>query len=168
MLATTLEIQELIMSEQAENAQLPPIQVNAQYIKDLSFEVPGAPAVFGDLVSMQPDLQVKVDLNAQPMGGNVFEVTLQLGVDAKVGDKVAFIVELTYAGLFTLNIPEEHLQPVLLIEAPRLLFPFARALIADVTGSGGLPPLMMQPIDFAQLYRSRMEQMMQAESLGNA
>ena len=168
MLATTLEFQELIMSEQAENAQLAPIQVNAQYVKDLSFEVPGAPAVFAELASAQPDLQVKVDLNAVPMGGNVFEVSLQLGVEAKTGDKVAFIVELTYAGLFSLNVPEEHLQPVLLIEAPRLLFPFARALIADVTGSGGLPPLMMQPIDFSLLYRSRMEQMMSQASEGTA
>ena len=156
------------MSDQAENLGLPPIVVNAQYVKDLSFEVPGAPAVFAELAQSQPDLQVKVDLNAVPMGGNVFEVSLQLGVEAKTTEKTAFIVELTYAGLFSLNVPEEHVQPILLIEAPRLLFPFARALIADVTGNGGLPPLMMQPIDFAALYRSRMEQMMQSETTGNA
>jgi preprotein translocase subunit SecB len=173
MLATSLDFQERIMSDQAEmdqagGAQFSPIQVNAQYIKDLSFEVPGAPNVFVDLAGAQPDLTVRVDLNAQPMGGNSFEVVLQLAVDAKVGDKVAFIIELTYAGLFTLNVPEEHVQPVLLIEAPRLLFPFARAIISEVTGGGGLPPLMMQPIDFAALYRSRMEQMAQAEPQGNA
>ncbi len=147
------------MSEEAENAQLQPIVVNAQYIKDLSFEVPGAPAVFVDLAAGQPDLSVRVDLNAVPLGNNNFEVALQLAAEAKVHDKIAFIIDLTYAGLFTINVPEEHVQPILLIEAPRLLFPFARAIIADATSAGGLPPLMLQPIDFALLYRSRMEQM---------
>jgi preprotein translocase subunit SecB len=168
MLATSLEFQEFIMSDQAESQSLLPIQVNAQYIKDLSFEVPGAPNVFIELAGTQPELSVRVDLNAQPLGGNNFEVSLQLSADAKVKDRVAFIVELTYAGLFSLNVPDEHLQPVLLIEAPRLLFPFARAVIADVTSGGGLPPLMMQPIDFAALYRARLEQMAQAEPQGTA
>lgn len=147
------------MSDQAEAGSLSPISVGAQYIKDLSFEVPGAPAVFGELAGTQPDLSVRVDLNATPLGGNAFEVVLNLAVDAKVGERVAFLVELTYGGVFILNVPEEHLQPVLLIEAPRLLFPFARQVIADVTSGGGLPPLMLQPIDFAQLYRARIEQL---------
>ena len=158
------------MSDQAEVGNLSPIQVNAQYIKDLSFEVPGAPHVFAEIAGAQPELSVRVDLNAQPLGGNVFEVTLILAADAKANGKTAFIVELTYAGLFQINVPEEHLQPVLLIEAPRLLFPFARNIIASVTQEGGLPPLMLQPIDFATLYRSRMEHMAQngGEIVGNA
>lgn len=156
------------MSDQTDAGLLPPIQVNAQYIKDLSFEVPGAPQIFVDLAGTQPELTVRVDLNAQPMGGNNFEVSLQLSADAKVAERVAFIIELTYAGMFSLNVPEEHLQPVLLIEAPRLLFPFARAIIAEVTSGGGLPPLMMQPIDFAALYRARLEQMAQADTVGHA
>jgi preprotein translocase subunit SecB len=156
------------MSDQTDTPLLPPIQVNAQYIKDLSFEVPGAPNVFIELAGSQPELSVRVDLNAQPLGGNNFEVALQLAADAKVKERVAFIVELTYAGVFSLNVPDEHLQPVLLIEAPRLLFPFARSIIADVTSGGGLPPLMMQPIDFAALYRARLEQMAQAAEQGNA
>lgn len=156
------------MSDQLDPGLLPPIQVNAQYIKDLSFEVPGAPQIFVDLAGTQPELTVRVDLNAQPMGGNVFEVSLQLSADAKVNDRVAFIIELTYAGMFSLNVPEEHLQPILLIEAPRLLFPFARAIIAEVTSGGGLPPLMMQPIDFAALYRARLEQLSQVETSGTA
>ena len=147
------------MSDQAEAGSLSPISVGAQYIKDLSFEVPGAPAVFGELAGAQPEMSVRVDLAATPLGGNAFEVVLNLAVDAKVGERTAFIVELIYGGVFILNVPEEHLQPVLLIEAPRLLFPFARQVIADVTQGGGLPPLMLQPIDFAQLYRARMEQM---------
>ncbi len=145
------------MSDQAEAGSLSPITVGAQYIKDLSFEVPGAPAIFSELSGTQPDLSVRVDLNAAPLGGNAFEVQLLLQVDAKVGERVAFIVELTYGGIFILNVAEEHMQPILLIEAPRLLFPFARAVIADVTQGGGLPPLMLQPIDFAALYRARME-----------
>ena len=147
------------MSDQAEAGSLSPISVGAQYIKDLSFEVPGAPAIFSELAGTQPDLSVRVDLNATPMGGNAFEVVLILQVDAKVAERVAFIVELTYGGIFILNVPEEHVQPILLIEAPRLLFPFARAVIADVTSGGGLPPLMLQPIDFAALYRARMDQL---------
>jgi len=157
------------MADQAELPAPMPIQVNAQYIKDLSFEVPAAPGIFLDMNAGQPELSIKVDLNAQSLGNNVFEVILQLAADAKIKDKTAFIVELTYAGLFTLNVPEEHIQPILLIEAPRLLFPFARAIIADVTSSGGLPPLMLQPIDFAQLFRARMEQMnQQSETVGHA
>jgi preprotein translocase subunit SecB len=154
------------MADQAEAQNLLPLQVNAQYIKDLSFEIPGAPQVFADLAGAQPDLAVRVDLNAVPLGGNNFELQLQLAVDAKVGEKTAFIVELTYAGLFAVNVPEEHLQPILLIEGPRLLFPFARSIISEVTVGGGLPPLMLQPIDFAALYRARMEAM--AETQGNA
>ena len=157
------------MSDQAEAGAFLPIQVNAQYIKDLSFEVPGAPHIFADMAGNAPELSVRVDLNAVPLGGNVFEVTLILAAEAKLAGKVAFIVELSYAGLFQINVPEEHLQPVLLIEAPRLLFPFARNIIATATSEGGLPPLMLQPIDFATLYRARIEQFAQGgEPVGHA
>ncbi len=155
------------MSEEAETQSLPPIQVNAQYIKDLSFEVPGAPQIFLDMQGAQPELTVRVDLAATPVGTGIYEVILQLAVEAKVVDKIAFIIDLSYGGLFTVNVPEEHVQPILLIEAPRLLFPFARAIIADITAGSGLPPLMMQPIDFSLLYRARLEQMAQ-EPAGNA
>ena len=150
------------MSEQ-EN-QLPPVQVNAQYIKDFSFEAPNAPMIFNELGNQAPDISVQVNLNGQPLQENIFEIALQLNVEAKLGDKVAFIVELTYAGVFTIHVPEEHVQPVLLIECPRLLFPFARNIIADATRDGGFPPMLLQPIDFVQLFRQRMQQ----ESAGNA
>ncbi len=155
------------MSENAQPQQ-PPIQVNAQYVKDLSFEVPGAPAIFQELASAPPEIGVRVDLDVKPMQENVFEVALQLVTEAKVKDKVAFIVELTYAGIFTLNLPDEHVQPVLLIEAPRLLFPFARNIIADVTRDGGFPPMLLQPIDFVALFRSRMENFAQEQTQGTA
>lgn len=146
------------MSEAAQQQALPPLTVNAQYIKDLSFEVPGAPAVFNELAGSAPEISVRVDLNAQPLRDNIFEVVMQLAVEAKVKEHVAFIVDLTYAGVFTLAVPEEHLQPVLLIECPRLLFPFARNIIADVTRDGGFPPMLLQPIDFVSLFRTRVEQ----------
>ncbi|MTJ84282.1 MAG: protein-export chaperone SecB [Telmatospirillum sp.] len=155
------------MTDNAE--QMPPLQVNAQYIKDLSFEVPGAPGIYGELAPTAPEISVRVDLSAAPLRENVFEVVLQLAVDAKVGEHTAFIVELSYGGVFTLNLPQEHMQPVLLIECPRLLFPFARNIVADVTREGGFPPMMLQPIDFVTLFRSRMEQMaQQAQTEGNA
>jgi preprotein translocase subunit SecB len=156
------------MIEPQDTGALIAIQVNAQYIKDLSFEVPGAPGIFLELAGTQPELSVRVDLNAQLIGGNNYEVVLQLAAEAKVKDKVAFIVELSYAGVFTLMVPEEHLQPILMIEAPRLLFPFARAIIAGVTGEGGLPPLLLQPIDFNALYRARLEQLGQIAPMGSA
>lgn len=151
------------MSDNAEQQSLPPLQVNAQYIKDLSFEVPGAPGIYGELAGSSPDISVRVDLNAEPLQENVFEVVLQLAVEAKVKDRTAFIVDLSYGGVFTLNLPQEHVQPVLLIECPRLLFPFARNIVADVTRDGGFPPMMLQPIDFVALFRTRMEQMSQQQ-----
>lgn len=133
------------------------LAVNGQYIKDLSFEVPNAPGIFGELSRTAPEIPIAIDIQATRLNENAYEVVLQINIEAKVGEKVAFIVELSYAGIFTVNVPSEHLQPVLLIECPRLLFPFARNVIADMSRDGGFPPLMMQPIDFVALYRQRTE-----------
>lgn len=149
----------------AENQ--PPLVVNGQYVKDLSFEVPGAPGIYGEMQGGNNDIAIHVDINATPLKDNVFEVVLHLKVDAKAGEKAVFIAELAYGGVFTINVPQEHLQAMALIECPRLLFPFARQIIADITRDGGFPPLMIQPIDFVQLFRSRMEQAA-AEPVGNA
>ncbi|MDR3439612.1 protein-export chaperone SecB [Telmatospirillum sp.] len=156
------------MTDTADQQPLPQLQVNAQYVKDLSYEVPGAPGIFAELAGASPEISVRVDLAAEPLQKNVYEVVLQLAIDAKIKDHTAFIVELSYGGVFTLNIPEEHVQPVLLIECPRLLFPFARNIVADVTREGGFPPMMLQPIDFVSLYRSRMEQAAQQQPQGTA
>jgi preprotein translocase subunit SecB len=134
-------------------------QVNAQYIKDLSFEAPGAPQIFAALQGTQPEVAVQINLDAQPLGSHLYEISLELKVDAKVKDKTAFILELKYCGIFTVEVPEEHLQPMLLIECPRLLFPFARTIIADAVRDGGFPPILLQPIDFVAMYRSRLEQL---------
>ncbi|HIJ39015.1 MAG TPA: protein-export chaperone SecB [Rhodospirillaceae bacterium] len=155
------------MTNGTEEQQAPNLQVNAQYIKDLSFEVPGAPGIYAELGSGGPELSVRVDLNAQPFAESRFEVVLQLVVEAKIKEKLVFLADLSYAGLFTLNLPEEHVQPVLLIECPRLLFPFARNIIADMTRDGGFPPVLLQPIDFMTLYRSRMEELAAGQSPAN-
>jgi preprotein translocase subunit SecB len=143
-------------------AQLPRLTILSQYIKDLSFENPRAPTSL-EPGNSRPEIQVRVDTRAQELGSERYEVTFQLHCEAKSGNDPVFMVELTYAGLFSLsNVPQESLQPVLLIECPRLLFPFARRIVADATRDGGFPPLMIDPIDFVTLYRRRQEQQAQA------
>ncbi len=144
------------MTDAAQDQELAPFTVNGQYIKDLSFEVPGAPAIFGEM-NANPEIPIHVDVTVNPLSENVFEVVLHLKIDANIEGRPVFIVELAYGGVFTLNVPEEHVHPMLLIECPRLLFPFARTIVADATRDGGFPPLMIQPIDFVQLYQSRVE-----------
>ena len=131
------------------------LAVNAQYVKDLSFENPRAPASLM-ATKEQPQIDVNVNVNARGLQPNIYEVSLSIRADAKVAGEAAFITELEYSGVFTVaNAPEEVLRPVLLIECPRILFPFARRIIADVTRDGGFPPLYLNPIDFVSLYRSQ-------------
>jgi preprotein translocase subunit SecB len=130
---------------------LPQVGVLAQYVKDLSFENPNAPAVFQ--WQGQPQMDVQVNIGVQGVGQDVHEVVLKIEVEAKGDQGTAFRVETLYAGLFAIrNLPDEQLQPFLLAEAPRLLFPFARKVIADAIVDGGFPPLLLEPIDFAGLY----------------
>lgn len=130
----------------------PQLAVAAQYIKDLSFENPNAPAALRG-PNGQPQVQVNVDVQARGVGQDSYEVMLRANIEAKQGEQTAFILELLYGGVFILrNIPPEHLEAVCLVECPRLLFPFARRIIADATRDGGFPPLMLDPIDFAALY----------------
>ena len=146
------------MSEENNGAaEAPPIIINGQYVKDLSFEVPNAPGVYAELSKAQPEISINIDVAVAQIQDAVFEVTLNMHCKAELGEKVAFIAELAYAGVVTLNVPEDHLHPMLLIECPRLLFPFARNILAGVTRDGGFPPVMLQPVDFVQLYRQRME-----------
>ena len=139
-------------TEAAENSlQSPLIQINAQYIKDLSFESPRAPMVLQE--QAQPAIEVSVDVKAHRLAEKSFEVVLSASADAKADSGQVFLVELTYAGVFTLDgVTEQQVAQILLVECPRLLFPFARAIIADATRDGGFPPLMIQPVDFARLF----------------
>lgn len=145
------------MSEENGAAEAPPIIINGQYVKDMSFEVPNAPAIYAEMSKSQPEIGINIDVSVAQIQSNVFEVTLNLESKAKMGDKVAFVAEVSYAGVVTLNVPEEHLHPMLLIECPRLLFPFARNVLATITRDGGFPPVMLQPVDFVQLYQQRAE-----------
>ena len=143
---------------------LPQVGILAQYVKDLSFENPNAPAVFQ--WQGQPQMDVQVNIGVSGVGQDVHEVVLKVEVEAKGDQGVAFRVEALYAGLFALrNVPEEQLQPFLLAEAPRLLFPFVRRIIADTVTDGGFPPLLLEPIDFAGLYMQSAAQQ-QAEATG--
>ena len=129
------------------------VTINAQYIKDLSFEAPNSPGVLIKAQASAPDIKINVDVQAAGIKDKTYEVVLNTQAECKMGDDTAFIVELSYGGLFTLNLPDEHLKPILLIECPRLLFPFARNIVADATRDAGFPPLMLNPLDFAAMYR---------------
>ena len=144
---------------QTPSEDLPQLQINMQYTKDLSFEIPGAPHCFIEMQGKNPEIPIHVDVNVANVGANAYEVVLHLKVEALLEGKALFILELAYAGVFTLNLPEDQIHPVLLIECPRLLFPFARNIVADMTRDGGLPPLLLQPLDFVQLYRARVDEM---------
>lgn len=137
-------------------APTPPLTINGQFIKDLSFEAPHVPEIFADMANAAPEIGIAVDVKAAQLHANMFEVDLSLNVEAKTGDKVAFLVELLFSGVVTVNVPEEHLKPMLFIEVPRHLFPFARAVVAGVTRDAGFPPLMIAPIDFVDMYQQRM------------
>ncbi len=133
-----------------------PLQLNIQYTKDLSFEVPGAPEIFVAMKE-QPRVDLQLDVQARPVpnGQNIYEVSLQIRADAVSGGQSCFIAELVYCGVFTVNVEPNMLEPVLLVECPRLLFPFARNILADVTRDGGFPPVLLAPIDFVALWQSR-------------
>ena len=138
------------------NAASPSLTILAQYVKDFSFENPGAPRSL-QARDKAPAINISVNVNANPLAESDFDVLLSLNAEAKDGDKVLFNAELAYGGVFRVTgFPQEHMLPVLFIECPRLLFPFARQIVADATRNGGFPPLMLDPIDFAQMFTQRM------------
>ena len=140
----------------ADNNGQPQVSILAQYVKDLSVENPSAPQVYSWQV--QPQLDVQFNLSVDGAGEGVHQVTLKFDISARSDNGVHFLVELSYAGLFSLrNVPDEALPPFLMIEAPRLLFPFARQVISDAVSSTGFPPLMLDPIDFASAYMAQVE-----------
>lgn len=143
------------MADDNKGTASPSLNILAQYIKDLSFENPGAPRSLQSR-DKAPAININVNVNANPLSESDFDVVLSLNVEAKDGDKVVFAAELVYGGVFRISgFPQEHMLPVLFIECPRLLFPFARQIVADATRNGGFPPLMIDPIDFAQMFAQR-------------
>jgi preprotein translocase subunit SecB len=148
---------------------MPAIGMISQYVKDLSFESPAAPTIFSTQSQDGPQMDVQFGIAANQVADEVHEVTLKIEVTAKVADQTAFIVDLTYAGLFGVrNVPDEQLQPFMLGEAPRLMFPFARRVVADAVRDGGFPPLLLDPIDFGSLYLQQLQAKEAAEAEGAA
>ncbi|MCZ4281190.1 protein-export chaperone SecB [Kiloniella laminariae] len=138
-------------------AQQQPLAIKMQFIKDMSFENPNAPMIYPMMSGKAPQLDIQVDVSPTQLSDTAYEVVLNVRGSAKVEDKTAFMVELDYGGIVTLA---EGLEPqivdlLLMVETPRYLFPFARNIVADITRDGGFPPLIMNPIDFHQMFLQR-------------
>jgi preprotein translocase subunit SecB len=146
----------------------PALNVLAQYTKDLSFENPNAPRSLGNMQNA-PQINLTVNVNGKPLGGADYEVELSIEGGAGEGANTLFKFELLYGAVIRLSgIPEDNVHAMVMIEGPRLLFPFARQIIADATRNGGFPPLMIDPIDFVALYRSRLSQAQAQPTVGQA
>ncbi len=168
MAKDTTETEKPAAASGNEEQAAPGMNVLAQYVKDFSFENPKAPASLRPR-DKAPDISININVNPIPLSETDFEVELKLDAAAKDGDEVLFNVELVYAGVFRVqNIPQEMLQPTILIECPRLLFPFARQIMADATRNGSFPPLMIDPVDFTQLYQQRMAEFASQQADGSA
>lgn len=135
----------------------PTINALAQYVKDLSFENPNAPRSLQPKEGQAPQINIQVNVNAGQLSETDFEVELTLEGDAKMDGEVLFAFDVKYAGVFRmLNIPDDQMHPAVMIECPRLLFPFGRQIVAEAVRNGGFPPLYIDPIDFVGLYRQKM------------
>ncbi len=156
------------MTEENTQQEAPHISVVSQYIKDFSFENPGAPESLAQL-DKNPQIDLSLDLNIKGLEEeNYYEVEITISAKAVSEDKTLFIVDLQYAGVFNLlNIPEEQKQMLLAVHCPSIIFPYARKIIADVTQDGGLQPLMIDPVDFGVLYGKKMMEA-QAEAMGES
>ena len=170
----TAPIMQQIRQQAAPPVTASPLLLNTQYVKEFSFKVPGAPAIYAAMPE-RPHVTLALDVLVRPISDGqpqpVFEVTLSMKCEAAVAapqpgqppPAVAYQIELAYAGIFTLaQVPQNAVEPVLLAECPRLLFPFARSMLADITREAGFPPLLLQPIDFIAFWQSRRQQNTQA------
>ncbi len=154
--AATAASAEVLQAPASAPGQQPSLKILGQYLKDFSFENPNAPQSLAPQ-QQQPDINIAVNVNARNMAPNDFEVELHLDAKASGGGKIIFAAELVYAGIFRLeNFPPNLLQAAALIECPKILFPFARQIMADATRNGGFPPLMLDPIDFLAMYQKRL------------
>ena len=138
------------------NGAAPTLNILAQYVKDLSFESPGAPNSLRGR-DKAPAININVNVAPNQLAENEYDVTLTLTAKATYDKDVLFNVELVYGGVFRIEgFPQEHMLPLLFIECPRLIFPFARQIVAECTRNGGFPPLMIDPIDFASMFQQRL------------
>ena len=137
----------------------PPVMIQNQYIKALSMEIPHAPVIFKKMQHQNPQVNVEVNVEAQKLEEDkFFNVLLNFRINGDIEQEKAFILELTYGAVVSLNIPEEHEEPVLMIEIPHMIFPFARQVVASTMSNAGLPPLMLNPIDFMAIFNAKKAQ----------
>lgn len=150
----------------ADEQQQPLFNIEKLYVKDLSLEVPNAPAVF--LERAQPEVSVEISTSASGVDEGFFEVTLSATVTAKIeGDKTLFLVEVAQAGIFQLrNIPQDEMEPVLMIGCPNILFPYAREAISDAVTRAGFQPVLLNPVNFEAMYHARRQQQGQESASG--
>ncbi len=135
----------------------PNLNVVSQYVKDFSFENPGAPQSLRMRPGSSPNINISIGVQSAPLGNSEFEVELRIDARATDGQAVLFAIELVYAGVFRfINIPPEQARAVALIECPRLIFPFARQIVAEASRNGGFPPLLIDPVDFTAMYRQQL------------
>ena len=150
-------------SPQAAQQGQPQLAVLAQYIKDFSFENPNAPRSLSPCQT-QPAINIQINVGVGQLAESDYEVTLKLEGKAELSGSVLFAFDLTFAGVFRIqNVPQETLQPLVMIECPRLLFPFAREIVATSVRNGGFPPLLLDPVDFVALYQQRAAQTQAAQ-----
>ncbi|MBV1775247.1 protein-export chaperone SecB [Burkholderiaceae bacterium DAT-1] len=148
------------MSDQ--QVQQPIFQIEKIYVKDMSLEVPNAPSVY--LEATQPEVEMQIHTEAQPLDEGFFESTVTVTVTAKAGDKTHFLVEVAQAGIFQLrNIPNQDLEPLLAVSCPNILFPYVRETVSDVVSRAGFPPILLAPINFEALYVQRQAQQADAQ-----
>lgn len=133
----------------------PAIMINSQYIKDLSMEIPHAPHIFKKLNETGPKIDIEVNIESSKLEENIYNVLMNVIVNGDAKDEKAFILELSYGGVATLNIPQEHIEPVLMVEIPHMMYPFVRQIVANTLTNAGLPPLMLNPIDFVAMYNAK-------------
>lgn len=153
---------------QSRSAPQSSVQILAQYVKDISFENPGAPDSLRDRQT-SPQININIEIGRQMLDGNTVEVTLMLSASAKRDGGTVFLCELEYAGLFAFsNMDAEQAQPLILVECPRLLFPFARQIMAELTQNGGFPPILLDPPDFAAMFREEMVRRAEVQGGSNA
>ena len=136
--------------------KIPPIIINMQYIRDLSLEVPLAPQIF-QRINKEPKLSVDLNIDAKNLSDNVFDVSLNIGINADLDTEKLFILELSYASVCTINVEKEDFEKTIFIEIPKLLFPYVRQIISSNTSNAGLPPVVLAPIDFVKNYENKKE-----------
>ena len=132
------------------------VAINSQYIKDMSLEVPNAPAIFEKLTT-QPQIAVELNIDAKKVNEDKFEIVLNIRINADINKEKLFIFELAYGAFCTIRQPEEHIEPTLFIEIPKMIYPFARQIVASNLAEANMPPLLLAPVDFVAIYKSKKE-----------